>query len=324
MSEAAAIDWYYDMGPLGAGGWGAIRKMRRIRDGVILAVKRLLPKHRGSKAMLDRFAQEEQLLRALQGHPNIVRIVQAHREMSDGQGPGIALELMDGNLLGRMRAGMSYEAKTRVALELADALAFIHSKGVIHRDVKPENVLLDKAGVAKLADFGCAKAPGFGVDLTKWSIGTRVYMAPEQHRPKCHADARSDIHAYGVTLFHLFLGRLPEFDVQHRILKFPGSETISPQFLAFLMKVTAAEPNDRFQGMLEVKAEFMRLQSAKLLPGASKPDTIPLRATVMPRAEGPERNPGAADLWKAIGTVLVVGIVVVGAVLALRAIARRA
>lgn len=323
MSEAAAIEWYDDLGPIGAGGWGAIRKMRRIRDGVVLAVKRLLPKHRASKAMLDRFAQEEKLLRALQGHPNIVRIVQAHREMSDGRGPGIALELMDGNLLGRMQAGMSHEAKARAALELADALIFIHANGIIHRDVKPENVLVDKDGVTKLADFGCAKAPGFGVDLTKWSIGTRVYMAPEQHRPKCHADARSDIHAYGVTLFNLFLGHLPEFNEQHQILKFPGWEAVDPQFLTMLMKATAADPSDRFQSMAEVKAELLRLYDARLLPGASRPHTVPLQARTIPHSEEPGREPAASDAWKAIAAIVLVGIAVVGAVLVLRAVARR-
>jgi eukaryotic-like serine/threonine-protein kinase len=321
MSDAAAIEWFDDLGPIGAGGWGAIRKVRRIRDGVFLAIKRLLPKHRASKEMRDRFAQEERLLRELQGHPNIVRIVQSYPEMSDGQGPGIALELMDGNLLDRMRKGMSHEGRLKAAFQVADALKFMHQKGVIHRDVKPQNVLLDKEGVAKLADFGCAKAPGYGVDLTRWSVGTLGYMAPEQHRPRCHADERSDIHAYGVTLFHLFLGRMPEFNDQHRILKFPGWEEVDLQFLALLMKATAESPADRYQSMAEVKAEMLRLQASRLIPGAQRPKVVPLQAKPVPQ-EGPRFQPSPGLTWEAVATVLIIGVIVVGGVLALRAASR--
>jgi len=319
MSDAAAIEWYDDLGPLGVGGCGALRKVRRIRDGVILAVKRLLPKYRNSKAMRERFAQEERLLRALQGHPNVVRFVQSHHEMGDGQGPGIAIELLEGNLLDRMRRGMSYEERIRAALEIADALAFMHGKGIIHRDVKPENILIDKKGTAKLADFGCAKAAGFGIDLTQGTVGTRYYMAPEQHRPRCHADERSDVHAYGVTLFHLFIGRLPEFNQRHEILKFPGWEKVAPAFLTFLLKATADSPNDRYQSMAEVRAELERLRDERALPGVQNPQAVPRESerVVTPN----DARPSCRDL---LAVAVVIVIVAVGIACAVRSLQRSA
>lgn len=276
--------WYEDLGSIGDGGWGVVRKMRRQSNGRIFAVKRINPMYCQDPNMLQRFALEEQLLWKVQGHPNIIRIIESHANMTDGKGPAIVFELMSGTLLDSMSRGMRVQDKITAARHLAEALIYAHSKGVIHRDVKPENVLVSPEGIFKLTDFGCSKAPGFGIDMTRFSIGTEQYMAPEQSGEKRYADERSDIHAYGVTLFHLFVGQMPQFNGAHQLLRWDGIASTDRRFIDFIIKMTCLNPDLRYQSMREVRDTLLTLEKAYALPGLKRPAT--------PKPQVPSSGPG--------------------------------
>ena len=156
----------------------------------------------------DRFAREAQTVAGL-SHPNICRLF----DYGDADGrPFIVFEhLPGGTLEDRLRPGEPFpDAETeRVAAELAAALAHAHARGVLHRDVKPSNVLFDEEGNAKLADFGIARL-GDAPTLTEAGtiLGTAAYISPEQARAE-PVTAASDVYAFGVVLYLLLTGRLP-------------------------------------------------------------------------------------------------------------------
>ena len=156
----------------------------------------------------DRFAREAQTVAGL-SHPNICRLF----DYGDADGrPFIVFEhLPGGTLEDRLRPGEPFpDAETeRLAAELAAALAHAHARGVLHRDVKPSNVLFDEEGNAKLADFGIARL-GDAPTLTEAGtiLGTAAYISPEQARAE-PVTAASDVYAFGVVLYVLLTGRLP-------------------------------------------------------------------------------------------------------------------
>ena len=156
----------------------------------------------------DRFAREAQTVAAL-SHPNICRLF----DYGDADGrPFIVFEhLPGGTLEDRLGPGEPFpDAETeRVAAELAAALAHAHARGVLHRDVKPSNVLFDEEGNAKLADFGIARL-GDASTLTEAGtiLGTAAYISPEQARAE-PVTAASDVYGFGVVLYLLLTGRLP-------------------------------------------------------------------------------------------------------------------
>jgi serine/threonine protein kinase len=268
-----AVVYYQDLGLIGEGGWGIVRRMKRAKDGLICAMKRILPIHRANRAMLDRFVQEAQLLRRLQGHPNVVNVIDYHSRSVDGEGPMLALELLEGSLDSRIRRGMPVQEKIKAVRHVIEGLRFVHSHGVTHRDIKPENILVDRNGNYKISDFGCAKAPGWSIDMTQFSMGTETYMAPEQRRPYHHADARSDIHALGVLIFRLFVGRLPVFNEQHLIVQWQGWEKVDKQFFGLVARMTALRSDRRLQSMRDVKVEFEKLVEQRLIPGIGAEDS---------------------------------------------------
>jgi len=156
----------------------------------------------------ERFAREAQAAAAL-SHPNICRLFDYGE--TDGR-PFIVLELLDGGSLeDRLRPGRALpdrEARV-IARELASALAYAHAQGVVHRDVKPMNVLFDEEGRAKLADFGIARISGAST-LTEGGtvLGTAAYLSPEQARGE-PVGPPADIYAFGVILYRMLTGHLP-------------------------------------------------------------------------------------------------------------------
>ena len=162
---------------------------------------------------LLRFQQEGAILRSLD-HPNIVRIYDDFAEEHVGC---IVMELLEGRSLAReLDDGPLDLARAKsIALQTADALAFAHSYSIVHRDVKPDNIMIVDKDRVKVTDFGIARILSVDtmmgtVATTGMRVGTPLYMAPEQVKGK-NIDARSDVYGFGAVLYHMVTGR-PPFD----------------------------------------------------------------------------------------------------------------
>ena len=192
------------------GGMGAIYRGRHRQTGQIVAVK-IMPSHMATNpVLLKRFEQEFRAASRLD-HPNIVRAL----DYSDtGNTPYLVMEFVEGESLGKKieREGRMPEAEAiRIIAQVAQGLHRAHKQNLIHRDVKPDNVLLTPEGVAKLADLGLVKETEAELNLTRTGrgLGTPHFMAPEQFRNAKNADVRCDIYSLGATLYQLVTGELP-------------------------------------------------------------------------------------------------------------------
>ncbi len=212
---------YETLAPLGAGGMGEVWKARDARLDRLVAVK-VLPGHlAGNVEALARFEREAQAVASL-NHPSITGIFDVGRE---GDTTYAVMELLEGeSLRARLEQGpLSPRKAVELAIQMAQGLAAAHERGVVHRDLKPDNLWITKDGRLKILDFGLARqiqAPGGGSDsfvpteairhehqTEKGTIlGTLGYMSPEQVRGQT-ADARSDLFSFGVVLFEMLTGR---------------------------------------------------------------------------------------------------------------------
>jgi serine/threonine protein kinase len=188
----------------------AVYKARHPQTGELVAIKMTGPKAKQDPVLLKRFEQEFAVSRNLE-HPHLVRGIQYGHE---GDVPYMVLEYVDGPSLGDRieREGRLPEAEAiRIITQVAEALHHAHRQRVVHRDVKPDNILLTADGQAKLTDLGLAKDYEADCHLTRAStgLGTPNFMAPEQFSDAKNADARCDVYSLGATLYMALTGELP-------------------------------------------------------------------------------------------------------------------
>ncbi len=278
---------------LGEGGMGQVYEAQHLNINKRFAIKMLRPEVIGSAQSLQRFRQEAWAASSI-GHENIVEI-DDFATLASGQ-VYLAMEFLDGQSLAeRIRDGapLSPEDAVAVVIAVGQGLAAAHDKGIVHRDMKPENIFLArKSGrvVAKILDFGIAKMSGgdepSNLTRTGAIFGTPLYMSPEQAKGK-PADARADVYALGVILYELLTGSVPfggessvEILSQHiGAAPVPPSEVapdraIAPTLEALVLRALEKEPEARQSSMAELVRELEAV--AATLP---KPDLAALVTT---------------------------------------------
>ncbi len=195
---------------LGQGGMARVYTARDTRSGARVALKLLpLDPVGDGRNLVERFRREARALARLR-HAHIVAL---HGFGQDGAHAWIAMELVEGHSLAQEIPATPERARA-IATQICDALAYAHARGVIHRDLKPGNVLIDHEGRVKVADFGIAAAlPGTSDDtrvtLEGVAIGTPAYMAPEALAGAAVSDPRLDVYSFGVLFYELLTGHLP-------------------------------------------------------------------------------------------------------------------
>ena len=195
---------------LGKGGMGEVFLARQISLDRVVALKTLSKELAKKADFVARFEREAKSMAKID-HPNVVKIyaVDSYKGIHFA-----AIEFIDGQSVQKWLDHLgkfSIPDAVHLTLVCAEALKHAHAQNMVHRDIKPDNILITKKGIVKVADFGLAKAMDEDVSMTQsgTGLGTPLYMAPEQARNAKHVDARSDIYALGATLYHLATGQLP-------------------------------------------------------------------------------------------------------------------
>jgi predicted Ser/Thr protein kinase len=287
------------LGLLGIGGMGAVYRARQPSLDRLVAVKILPPEVGADPTFAERFTREARALAKL-GHQNIVTVYDF------GQVDGLyyfIMEYVEGtNLRQLMQSGeLQPEEAMAIIPQICEALQFAHDEGIVHRDVKPENILVGRRGRVKIADFGLARIVGSTpqhptLTGTHQVMGTPHYMAPEQLRGTHQVDHRADIYSLGVVFYEMLTGDLP---MGHFA---PPSRTqrVDARLDEVVLRALAREPEDRYQHASEVKTAVEDVSSAS----ARTPGPTPPRAAAnagrpasagFPTASKPPVRPGTVS-----------------------------
>ncbi|NUO51844.1 MAG: protein kinase [Polyangiaceae bacterium] len=298
-------DRYEILGLLGEGGMGTVYRARDRELDDVVALKMLRADLANAPGMLARFRREVKLARRI-SHPNVVRIFDLSERGTDRF---ITMELVDGQSLGSLiaeRGRLGVRQTKEIGLALAAGVRAAHEAGVLHRDLKPDNVLIGRDGRVVVTDFGIARPMG---DPTKTNgvVGTPAYMAPEQISEPT-VDERADIYALGTILYEMVTG----------LRAWPGDEpiavamarlsapppdprnvaTVEPGFADLIVRCLARNPRERFGSAADLATALGALTLGDTTPVTPKPHPG-AGATPMAGASSvavlPFRNAGAAE-----------------------------
>ena len=272
------IDRYTIVRKLGQGGMGSVYLVRHETLGVFRAAKVLssaLYKRGGE--FVKRFIQEARMACSI-SHPNIVNVLDVGEEPDSGL-CYIIMEYVDGGTVRNVLHTIPRLSEIHaiiIAEAVAEALEAAAEQKIVHRDIKPDNVMLTRRGEVKLADLGIAKNTDENVQLTKSHVmmGTPAYLAPEQAQDAHSVDVRADIYSLGATLYEMLTGEIPypgksTYDILTKLVSDPVPDpralvdSISPQTARLVMKMLSKQAKQRQSGAAELLRE---IRSLNLLP----------------------------------------------------------
>ena len=275
-----AIGGFEIIGRIGRGGMGTVYKARQVSMDRIVALKILSPELASDEAFVQRFIREARSAAKL-SHPNIVQGIDVGH--ADGY-RYFAMEFVDGitvrELMRKTGGSVNERRALKIAFAVARALEHAHEKGIVHRDIKPDNIMITRKGVVKLADLGLARAATRDAEITVTgtALGSPHYVAPEQARGAKDIDTRADIYALGATLFHLVTGEPPysgatpvAVAAKHITEPVPSAKERNPQVSRatddLIQRMMAKNPNERPQSPTDLLAGIRDALAGKVTLG---------------------------------------------------------
>ena len=275
----------------GSGGMSVIYRALDRMLGRMVAVKILRPNLTKDPAFLEKFQQEARSV-AMMSHPNIVTV---HDVGSDGATHYIVMEMIDGDDLKKLikaRGGLPFDKALEYGIQICAGLGFAHRSQLVHADVKPQNILMNREGVLKVTDFGIAQAYTDTMTQTRSDVvwGSPHYFAPEQARGESPTPA-ADVYSIGIVLFEMFTGRLPYVGSNQRELALAHIQGEIPRASDFkedlpgdlsnvIAKVMSKRPNDRYKHadqlghILQEIRERSRHPAQRTASGRMTPPTV--------------------------------------------------
>ena len=267
LNPGSLIQNYKVISSLGKGGMGEVYKCEDQMLGRIVAIKELNSALTTDSSFVQRFRQEAQLQARL-SHPHIVSL---HTFFETFGQYYMVMEFAQGKTLKDLIRGTGPipEARAKlILLQILGALEYAHSKNIIHRDIKPVNIMISSDDEVKILDFGIARILGEkGLTQTGQQLGTVTYMSPEQVKALKDIDARSDIYSLGVTFFEMLSGRLPydtntdsDYEIMNQIVQsaLPDPRSYYPHIrentVSILKKMLEKDRDKRFMRALDVKS----------------------------------------------------------------------
>lgn len=298
---------------IGSGGMAEVYVAQDTVLGRKVAIKVLNEELAANKKFSQRFKQEAKASSSMD-HPNIVSVLDAG-ETTETDAEGVkhtyaylVMEYVDGLELSKLvaRGPLKVPEAIRVTKELLSAVEFAHNKGIVHRDIKPDNIMLTRQGKVKVLDFGIARAVAETFDdiaTTTSILGTAAYFSPEQAQGQ-KVDIRTDLYAIGIVLFEMLTGKVPftgdtavAVAHQHIHAHPPAPSSLNPKVSLALDQVVftalAKDKADRFQTTAEFGKELRAAENAKPV-GASKPAPVKVEAVEEVVVES---SPEATDLF---------------------------
>jgi len=324
--ESRRIGNYQILEKLGSGSVGTVYKAKQITMDRLVALKILNPKHAQDPEYVRRFVEEAKAAGRV-NHANVCQVYEV------GQDRGLyffSMELVDGPTVEQLlkeRGKLSVSEALNIARQVAMALQAAYMNGLVHRDVKPANILISSSGVAKLVDLGLAKDLSKPAQQELGLAGTPYYMPPEQSQG-LEVDIRSDIYSLGATLYHMLVGRPPYTGphatavmVKHAAEPLtPPSEvdpSIPKRVSAVVARMMAKKPDERYETPEDLVADLDAAIAGKESPAArARQGQAPVRRRLATGSHAPVRRARSA-----LGAYVVPAIIGGGVLLAALALA---
>lgn len=278
---------------IGRGGTASVYTVYDLRLRTWRAAKVMHAECAEDEELRERFVLEAAAMANLD-HPHVVRVSDVVHNVDI---PYIVMEWLEGGSVAtwvKDHGQMPVDLALEVMSDIASALAFVHAKGIVHRDVNPRNMLIDRSGSCKLTDFGIARISAESVTLgddidrhlteAGTVMGTEAYMAPEQRRDSAQVDHRTDLYAAGATLYTLITGRLPP-DLAVIGGGDPRLRDLPPGVSKLLLRACAYDAQERFEDASTLRREFQALRKRfpdrpvrdRLVPAGPPLSTMPPR-----------------------------------------------